>query len=104
LFSSVRLSAETNKHEGTDLDEAPDALVHARAPAPPPPAPATRRGRPSVYDWERIEALDDTFCRTYFAKNKRAPTWKQRHAALVQKLGDDNTPDIETSKRELRPR
>src|SRR5262249_30790569 len=80
--------------EGADLD---DALGHARAPAPPPPAPATatRRGRPPYDYWPRIEALDDEFCRTYFANHNRAPTWKERHTALENKLGK-TTPHLKT--------
>ena len=74
------------------LDEAPDALVHARAvPARPTPAPATktRRGRRPIHDWPRIERLDVEFCRAYCAETGRPPSWKERRAELAKKLGTD---------------
>jgi hypothetical protein len=89
--------------EGTDLDDAPDALVHARAPARPPPAPATtktRRGAPLIHDWPRIIQLDDEFCRTYFADNKRVPGWKGREDALREVLGN-TTPHLKTLQQHL---
>jgi hypothetical protein len=72
--------------EGAGLDEAPDAMVHARAPAP---ATKTRRGRRPIHDWPRIERLDAEFCRTYCAKTGRPPSWKERRAVLAEKLGTD---------------
>jgi len=77
---------------GAGLDEAPDALVHARAvPARPTPAPATksRRGRRPVYDWPFIERLDAEFCQTYYDETRRPPSWKERRAELAKKLGTD---------------
>src|SRR5262245_11547693 len=87
---------------GADLDEAPDALRHARAPAPLP-APATTktgRGAPRIHDWDIIERLDAAYCRTYFADKNRAPTWKERHTALEKNLGK-TTPHLKTLQRHL---
>ena len=88
---------------GTDLDEAPDALGHARAPARPPPAPATiktRRGAPLIHDWDTIERLDAAFTGRYFADNKRVPGWKEREDALKEVLGDA-TPHLKTLQQHL---
>jgi hypothetical protein len=90
--------------QGAGLDEAPDALVHARAvPARPTPAPATktRPGRRPIYDWPLIERLDAEFCRTYCAETGRPPSWKERGAALAKKLGMD-TLHYKTLQRRLR--
>jgi hypothetical protein len=78
--------------EGADL-RLPDALEHARAPAPPP-------GAPQIHEWDTIERLDAAYCRTYFADNNRAPTWKERHTALEKKLGAA-TPHLKTLQRHL---
>jgi hypothetical protein len=86
---------------GADLYEAPDALRQARAPAPLP-APATTktgRGAPRIHNWDIIERLDAAYCRTYFAKNNRAPTWKEREDALRKRLG--NKPHWKTLQRHL---
>jgi hypothetical protein len=88
---------------GTDLDEAPNALGHARAPARPPPAPATiktRRGAPLIHDWDTIERLDAAFTGRYFADNKRVPGWKEREDALKEVLGDA-TPHLKTLQQHL---
>ena len=89
--------------QGAGLDEAPDALVHARAvPARPTPAPSTktRRGRRPIHDWPLIERLDAEFCRTYCAETRRPPSWKERRAALAKKLGTD-TLHLKTLQRRL---
>jgi hypothetical protein len=89
--------------EGAGLDEAPDAMVHARAvPARPTPAPATktRRGRRPIHDWPLIKLLDAEFCRTYCAETGRPPSWKERRTALAKKLGMD-TLHIKTLQRRL---
>ena len=83
--------------EGAGLDEAPDAMVHARAPAP---ATKTRRGRRPIHDWPRIERLDAEFCRTCCAKTGRPPSWKERRAVLAEKLGTD-TLHLKTLQRRL---
>ena len=77
--------------QGAGLDEAPDALVHARAVPRPTSAPATktRRGRRPTHDWPLIERLDAEFCRTYCAETGRPPSWKGRGAELAKKLGTD---------------
>ena len=89
--------------QGAGLDEAPDALVHARAvPARPTPARSskTRRGRRPTHDWPLIERLDAEFCRTYCAETGRPPSWKERRAALAKKLGMD-TLHLKTLQRRL---
>jgi hypothetical protein len=89
--------------EGAGLDEAPDAMVHARAvPARPTPAPATktRRGRRPIHDWPLIERFDAEFCLTYYAETRRPPSWKERRAALAKKLGTD-TLHLKTLQRRL---
>ena len=83
--------------QGAGLDEAPDAMVHARAPAP---ATKTRRGRRPIHDWPRIERLDAEFCRTCCAKTGRPPSWKERRAVLAEKLGTD-TLHLKTLQRRL---
>jgi hypothetical protein len=96
-----RLSKQFDEVAG--LDEAPDALVHARAvPARPTPAPArkTRRGRRPIHDWPLIERLDAEFCRTHCAETRRPPSWKERRAALAKKLGMD-TLHLKTLQRRL---
>jgi hypothetical protein len=85
--------------EVAGLDEAPDALVHARA-TTPAPARKTRRGRRPIYDWPLIERLDAEFCRTHCAETGRPPTWKQRRAELAKKLGTD-TLHLKTLQRRL---
>jgi hypothetical protein len=92
-----------SRFQGGGLDEAPDALLHARAvPARPTPAPATktRRGRRPIHDWSLIERLDAEFCLTYCAETRRPPSWKERHAALAKKLGTD-TLHLKTLQRRL---
>ena len=88
--------------EGAGLDEAPDALVHARAVPRPTSAPATktRRGRRPTHDWPLIERLDAEFCRTYCAETGRPPSWKERGAELAKKLGTD-TPHLKTLEKRL---
>src|SRR5262245_32166866 len=88
--------------EMAGLDEAPDALVHARAvPARPTPAPATktRRGRRPIHDWPLIERLDAEFCRTHCDETGRPPSWKKRADAL-EKLGT-GTLHLKTLQRRL---
>lgn len=68
-----------------------------RLPAPyAAPKPAAHRGRPLIHNWPHIEQSAAAICRAYFAKNKRAPTWKQLHTALKKKLGKTATPHLKT--------
>jgi len=88
--------------EGADL-QVPDALEHALAPAPPP-APATAKtplGAPTIHNWDTIERLDAAYCRAYFAKNNRAPIWKEREDALKEKLGKTTTPHLKSLQKHL---